>query len=162
MTMGNGVDLNPIISPTDMRSRLRSTAGMRSSRQCREFATSNSSICSWWASDAVEEIFGKAADVGLHVVDRLPEGGAHLVRRLLADVRLKEHLHGEFAGFASSAGGQAFPLSASLRRRLTISIAATAASKPLFPGLDTGAIQGLFERFAGQHAKTVRDAGFLL
>jgi hypothetical protein len=50
-----------------------------------------------------EEVFGKAADFGFDVVSGFPEGGADLVRRLLADVRLKEHLHGELARFAASA-----------------------------------------------------------
>jgi hypothetical protein len=50
-----------------------------------------------------EQVFGKAADLGLNLVTGLPEGGADLIRRLLADIRLKEHLHGEFARFAASA-----------------------------------------------------------
>jgi hypothetical protein len=49
-----------------------------------------------------EEVLGKAADFGLNLVTGLPECSAHLVRRLLADVRLKKHLHGELARFAPS------------------------------------------------------------
>src|ERR1700753_2749815 len=83
----------------------------------------------------VEKIFSEAADLGLDCIDRFPKRSAHLVGTLLADVCLKEHLHREFAGFATSAGGQASPPSTSLRRRLTISMAAMAASNPLFPAL---------------------------
>ena len=34
--------------------------------------------------------------------------------------------------------------------------------KSLIAGLDTGAIQGLFERLAGEYSEAVRNAGFLL
>src|ERR1035441_7691268 len=87
-----------------------------------------------------EQVLGKAAHLGLDLVAGLPEGGAHLVGGLLADVRLKEHLHGQLARLAARSGGQDEPPSAglplrSLRRRLTISMAATAASNPLLPAL---------------------------
>ena len=49
-----------------------------------------------------EEVFGKAAHFRLNLVGGLPEIGAHLLRRLLADVRLKEHLHGQLARFAAA------------------------------------------------------------
>jgi hypothetical protein len=51
-----------------------------------------------------KQVFGKAAHFGLDVVAGLPEGGAHLVRRLLADVGLKQHLHGKLAPLAPRAG----------------------------------------------------------
>src|ERR1039457_529013 len=82
-----------------------------------------------------EQVLGKAADLRLDFITGLPEGGAHLVGSLFADIGLKQHLHGQFAGLASVSGAQAVPPSCSLRRRLTISMAAVAASNPLFPAL---------------------------
>jgi hypothetical protein len=48
-----------------------------------------------------EEILSKAPDLGLRLVARLPECGANLVRSLLANVSLKQHLHGNFARFTT-------------------------------------------------------------
>src|SRR5271165_782581 len=82
-----------------------------------------------------KQVLGESAYLGLDLVAGPPESGAHLFRRLLAHIRLKQHLHGEFARFAPRARRHALPPSTSLRRRLTISMAAAAASKPLFPAL---------------------------
>ncbi len=81
-----------------------------------------------------KQVLGKAAHLGLHLVAGAPERRPHLVWRLLAHVRLKQHLHGKFARLAPRPGGQA-PASSNLRRRLTISMAAAAASNPLLPAL---------------------------
>ena len=48
-----------------------------------------------------QQVFSKAADLWLDAVSGLPEGGEHLVVVLLAEVGLKQHLHGDFAGFAT-------------------------------------------------------------
>src|SRR5215469_4023196 len=82
-----------------------------------------------------EDVLCEAPDIGLDFVPGLPEGRVHLVGGLLADIGLKQHLHGNFARLASRAGAHADAPATSLRRRLTISIAASAASKPLFPAL---------------------------
>ena len=109
--MGKGVDLKPSNSATAMRNRLRSTAGMRSRRQCSELPTIQRVDLLLVGHGDAEQVFGKAAHLGLDAIAGLPEGGAHLVRGLAADVRLKQHLHGEFAGFAAiaDASGQAGP-----------------------------------------------------
>src|SRR5580704_15381292 len=49
------------------------------------------------------EVFGEAPGLGVHVFDGGPEELADLFGRLLAEVALKEHLHGEFARFAAGA-----------------------------------------------------------
>jgi hypothetical protein len=49
-----------------------------------------------------KQIFREPANIRLNVVAGLPERGPHLVRRLLADVRLEEHLHRELARLAAS------------------------------------------------------------
>ena len=46
-------------------------------------------------------VLGKAARLRIHVVARGPEEPAHLLRRLLAQVALEEHLHRQFAGLAA-------------------------------------------------------------
>ena len=164
--MGNGVDLKPSISPTAMRSRLRSTAGMRSRRQCLELADDEFVDLFLVGDGHAKQVLGKAAHLRLDLVAGLPEGGAHLVGDLLADVRLEEHLHGEFARLAPRPGRHAVPPSVatapSLRRRLTISIAAAGRFKSLVAGLDAGAVERLLQRFAGKHAKAVGNAGLLL
>jgi hypothetical protein len=50
-----------------------------------------------------EDVFSETLDGGLDVVGCFPEGGANLVGGLLADVGLKEHLHGQLTGFAAGA-----------------------------------------------------------
>ena len=82
-----------------------------------------------------KEIFSKTTYFRLNFIASLPKGRTDLVRSLAADIRLKEHLHGEFAGLAAMAGGQAEPPVCSFLRRLAISIAAIPASKPLLPAL---------------------------
>jgi len=114
-----------------------------------------------------EEVFGKAAHLGLDLVGGFPEIGAHLLRRLLADVRLKEHLHGQLARFAAprrvmDSSGQRGPPGWSLRLRLTISMAAVAASKPLLPALMPARLRACSKVSQVRHAKAVGNAGLLL
>jgi hypothetical protein len=50
-----------------------------------------------------EQVLRKAARLGVHVVARRPEQPAHLLRRLLAQVALEQHLHRQLAGLAARA-----------------------------------------------------------
>ena len=52
--------------------------------------------------------------------------------------------------------------SAHLRRSETISMAADGGLESLIAGFYSGAVQGLFQRFAGEHAEGVRDTCLLL
>ena len=87
---------------------------------------------------------------------------AELARSLVADIGLKQHLHCQFAGLAAMARGQAGPPCSSFRLKLTISIAATAASNPLLPPLMPARSRACSQGFAGEHAKGVGHAGLLL
>src|SRR5277367_5469160 len=48
-----------------------------------------------------EDVLGKAAHIGVILVPSHPESIAHLVRRVLPHIELKEHLHGKFARLAA-------------------------------------------------------------
>jgi hypothetical protein len=50
-----------------------------------------------------EQVFGKSANFNIDRIAGFPEGCTHLIWRLAADVGLKEHLHGKFAGLAAMA-----------------------------------------------------------
>jgi hypothetical protein len=53
-------------------------------------------------SDAME-VFGEASGVGVDFGDGGPKELADFFGGLFAEVSLKEHLHGKFAGFAAGA-----------------------------------------------------------
>jgi hypothetical protein len=50
-----------------------------------------------------KKLLGKVAHFRLNGIAGLPERGANLAGSLMADVGLKQHLHGELAGLAAMA-----------------------------------------------------------
>src|SRR5258707_195167 len=90
------------------------------------------------------DIFSKTTRIRVNIFNRGPEELANLLRSLFPQIPLKEHLHGEFTGLTPSShyfftccatAGSSF-VDASLRWMETISMAAIAASKPLFPAFN--------------------------
>ncbi len=114
-----------------------------------------SSISSWRAHGDAKEVFGKAAHLGVNGVAGKPESGTHLVFVLVRHVGLKEHLHGQFAGFTACLCRHRALLFSRLRRIRELAAQADhfngrgGGFKSLVSGLDAGAVQCLFQRFAG-------------
>jgi len=124
---------------------------------------SRSSICSWWATATRKRSSAKPRTSGSTSSAALPEGGADLIRRLLANVCLKEHLHGKFR---ATCGG--------LRRSSGTALGDLAAEgspsrwpqrllRLLVAGLEPGAVQRLLQVFGRSGTpKAWGNAGFLL
>ena len=152
-----------------MRSRLRSTAGMRSSRQCFELATEQFVDLFLMRDGDAKQVFGKAADFGLDFVDRLSRtwrapGQASACRRRperASASRVRGTCDARVRG--SWVKPTALPLSfCELAVQAHHLNGCGSGFKSLVSGLDAGAIERLLQRLAGEHAKAVRNARLLL